>query len=191
MNSEIKVFLTDLKSPDAATREFALDRIGELKPDDALTLIIPLLSDTDEEVRSTAAFNLGEVADPAAAPHLINLIESDNSRIVRREAIIALERFRSPEIQACMVAEAGRADQLNAAKHSIAQQLAGYDSGSSVDALVLLLKDRDVNTRELAAESLYKLNRPSLESTWRKALTDQSDIVRRIARKGLADSRSA
>ncbi len=185
MAEEMKAILQNLQDPNAAIREAALDRIGELKPSNAVELIIPFLSDTDPEVRGTAACNLGLIHDNRAIPHLIMAIESDQSEDVRAEALLSLAEYSSPEIADCLVAEVYRKKRSRPPRQEVAKQLRNYNTEQSIEALIALLQDDDVFVRDHAAESLYRLNRPRLQDVWNKALSDQSPDVQDIAKKAL------
>jgi HEAT repeat protein len=187
MNKELEQILDDLKSADPDVKENALDKIAQLKPDNALELIIPFLDDPEEEVRSGAAFSLGELNDSATVPYLISLIKRDNAKNVRQEVVCALENYSGSEIQECLVEQAFHPEQSNITKRSIAQQLEKYDEESSIDALIHLLDDWDATTRELAAKSLYQLNRPRLKPVWKDARHDRNGTVQKIARNALKE----
>lgn len=193
MPEEIKNILQKLQSPDSATRELALDDIGELKPSNAVDLITPYLNDPDPEVRGTAACNLGLIQDNAAVPYLIGAVNTDSSEHVRAEALVSLAEYRGSDVLDCLIAEVHRPKRSRRPRQEVAKQLRNYDTESAVDALTELLHDDDVFVRDHAAESLLALNRPRLHSTWEGALTDRSADVREIAERALAelDRRSA
>ncbi len=56
---KMSTILEDLKNSDPEIRELAIDKIGTIKPSNALEIILPFLSDSEPEVRGTAACNLG------------------------------------------------------------------------------------------------------------------------------------
>jgi HEAT repeat protein len=187
MKQELEKILDELKSLNPDVKENALDKIAQLKPENAVELILPFLDDSDDEVRSGAAFSLGELNDPDTIPHLINLGRRDNSEKVKREVVCALENHRSSEIQKYLEEQAFQPGHSNITKRSMAQQLVNYDKESSIDALVHLLDDWDATTRELAAQSLYQFNRPRLKEVWKEARHDRNGTVQKIARKALKE----
>ena len=63
MLDTMQQILQDLRHSSSQIREAALDRVGEMKPDRAIALLVPFLSDTDEGVRETAACNLGFIRE--------------------------------------------------------------------------------------------------------------------------------
>ncbi len=176
-----------LKDPDPDVRESALDKIGELKPNNALDLIIPFLSDNDSEVRGTAACSLGEINDSRAIPYLLAVVNSADSESVRAEALLSLAQYRSEEILASLVAEVEREKRSRRPRQEVAKQLGHYDSEESIRSLATLLQDEDVYVRIPAADSLYRLNRQELRELWSRALQDESAYVGEVAAKALAD----
>ncbi|QSJ19375.1 HEAT repeat domain-containing protein [Nostoc sp. UHCC 0702] len=187
MSDEIANILRDSQEQNPDVRELALDRIGMLKPNNAIELILPFLKDSDLQVRSTAVCNLGLIQDSRAVPYLVDIVAHDCSEQVRTEAIISLAEYRSPEILNCLVAEVDREKRSRRPRQEVAKQLRYYNAEAAVDALVILLQDTDVFVRDHAAESLLYLNRPRLRMVWKEALNDQSYDVQEIAIKALTE----
>ena len=187
MSDELSAIVQELKNLDPEIRELALDKIGTIKPSNALDIILPFLSDADPEVRGTAACNLGEVSDSRAVPYLINVARVDSQEKVRADALLALAEYRSSEILDCLLDEVYREKRSRRPRQEVARQLRYYNTESAVDALIILLQDEDVYVRIAAVDSLLKLNRPRLRKVWEKAMDDQSDYVTEIACHALAN----
>ncbi len=187
MSEELSAIVQELKNSDPEIRENALDKIGTLKPSNALDIILPFLSDADHEVRGTAACNLGEIRDRRAVPYLINVARVDSTEEVRADALLALAEYQSSEILDCLVDEVYREKRSRRPRQEVARQLKNYDTESSVDALIVLLQDEDVYVRIPAVDSLKELNRPRLREVWEKAMDDESYYVTEIAREALAN----
>lgn len=183
--NELQTAISDLQSNNSEIKELALDKIGTLKPDNALELIIPFLSDNNPQIRETAACNLGDINDNRSVPYLIQLIKNDLEESVRSEALSALESYEEPEILNCLVDEVHREKKSRRPRQIVAKQLQRYDNEQSVDALIILLEDKDVYVRIFAADSLLELNRPRLDEIWKKALNDESTYIREIANKAI------
>jgi HEAT repeat protein len=82
--------------PDATTRAAAVDAWNELRgvrPGDAL---VPLLGDSDANVRARAAAVLGEHPVASAMPMLESILASDADPIARRNAAWALMKLGDP-----------------------------------------------------------------------------------------------
>ena len=186
---ELQTAIANLQNSNPDIQELALDKIGTLKPDNALEIILPFLSDPNPELRGAAACNLGEISDSRAVSHLIEVSRKDPEEKVRGEALAALENYRDPEILKCLVDEVYREKQSRRPRQVAAQQLQHYNNEQSVEALIiLLLEDEDVYVRIFAADSLLALNCPRLYEVWKEAsLEDDSTYVIGIANKALQD----
>jgi len=187
MSDELSAIVQELKNLDPEIRELALDKIGTIKPSNALDIILPFLSDADPQVRGTAACNLGELRDSCAVPYLINVARVDPQEKVRADALLALAEYRSSEILDCLLDEVYREKGSRRPRQEVARQLRYYNTESAVDALIILLQDEDVYVRIAAVDSLLKLNRPRLRKVWEKAMDDESDYVTEIAGHALAN----
>jgi HEAT repeat protein len=177
-----------LQNSNPDIRELALDKIGTLKPHNALEIILPFLSDPNSEVRGTAACNLGDISDSRGVSHLIELFRKDPEEKVRSEALSALENYRDAEILKCLVDEVYREKKSRRPRQIVAQQLQHYNNEQSIEALItLLLEDEDVYVRIFACDSLLALNRPRLYEVWKQALEDESTYIIEIANKALQD----
>ncbi|NJO60859.1 MAG: HEAT repeat domain-containing protein [Richelia sp. RM2_1_2] len=185
---ELQKAISELQSSKPEMIELALDKIGTLKPDNALELIIPFLSDSNPEIRETAACNLGDINDNRSVPYLIELVRTDSEESVRSEALSSLESYKQPEILKCLVDEVYREKKSRIPRQIVAKQLQNYNNDQSVDALItLLLEDADVYVRIFAADSLLELNRNRLYEVWQQALNDESTYVRDIANKAITN----
>ncbi|MBV6622392.1 MAG: HEAT repeat domain-containing protein [Rivularia sp. (in: Bacteria)] len=182
---ELQTAISDLQSSNSEVKELALDKIGTLKPDNALEIIVPFLSDNNPQIRETAACNLGDIHDNRSIPYLIKLAKKDPEESVRSEALSALEAYEEPEILNCLIDEVHREKKSRRPRQIVAKQLQRYDNEQSIDALIILLEDKDVYVRIFAADSLLELNRPRLYKVWEKALNDESTYVREIANKAV------
>ena len=129
------------------------------------------LADPDPEVRSTAAYGLGEIEDPAAVAPLIEVVDSDPDDTVVEHALKALETYASPAIGEALVREARRRRRRRAPLRMAALQLARYDSDPTVDVLAALLEHPDVAVRDAALESLNRL-RPLERERWERLYVD-------------------
>ena len=185
---ELQTAIANLQNSNPDIQELALDKIGAVKPDNALEIILPFLSDPNPELRGAAACNLGDISDSRAVSHLIEVSRKDPEEKVRGEALSALENYRDPEILKCLVDEVYREKKSRRPRQVAAQQQQHYNNEQSVEALIILpLEDEDVYVRIFAADSLLALNRPRLYEVWKEALEDYSTYVIGIANKALQD----
>lgn len=178
---KLETALLNLKSPSSEQRELALDQIGTFNPTHAFEIIQPFLSDSDPEVRGTAACNLGDIADHRAIEPLLAVVRNDHDEKVRSEALSALENYFDPAVLRCLIDEVHREKKSRRPRQIVARQLSKYNCEDSVDALIMLLRDEDVYVRIFTVDSLLELNRPRLRHIWEKAIQDESDYVSEIA----------
>ncbi len=71
-----------------------LDRLGRLNKDFDTQPLLNLLKNNNEKVRSLAIKNLAKIGNTELVDVFINAIETDNSSIVRREAVSGIGRLR-------------------------------------------------------------------------------------------------
>ena len=187
MSDQLPELLKKLNDPDPHVREFALDKIGTLKPAHALQMILPFLSDESVQVRETAACNLGEIQNQEAIPHLIKIAREDADQKVRFYALNALSAYSSLEILDCLVDEVYRGELSIMAKQTVAEQLGHYESQKAIDALVALLQDDDPYVLVPTVDALLKLNSPQLRPIWQNIVLnyDHSHLAK-VALQALA-----
>jgi HEAT repeat protein len=122
-----------------------------------LDTLITYAGHNDPEIRSTAAYGLGEIEDDRAIDPLIRLADLDEDEKVRDEALRALDSYRDPRILDCLVREVARVKRSRPPRQVVARQLRHYRSERAVVALTELLDDPDEFVRSDAAESLEKV----------------------------------
>ena len=108
----------------------------------------------DPEIRSTAAYGLGEIEDDRAISPLIKLVDEDVDERVRDQALRALDSYRDPRILDCLIREVARVKRSRPPRQVVARQLRRYPSERAVLALTALLDDPDEFVKSDAAESL-------------------------------------
>jgi len=93
MLSKIKPLIADLRSKDGAVRREARHKVVFIGGP-AVDFLIPLLKDTDDDVRWEVTKALAEIADPKAASDLVGLLMDHNFgvRWVAAEALISIGR---------------------------------------------------------------------------------------------------
>ena len=87
-----------------ATRFRAFRLLGRLKARQAVLLLVEGLRDRKPEIRTIAAWALGEIGDQSAIPALQQLLGDKNPE-VRREAVIALGKLGAKEVLKSHLAE--------------------------------------------------------------------------------------
>ncbi len=79
-----------MKDSSEIVRATAAFSVIYLPKDEALQVLLPLLSDKKELVRREAAYALGKVRNPQAIPYLIQIFQKDKTAEVKNAAIVAL-----------------------------------------------------------------------------------------------------
>lgn len=97
MDLELREVLGQLKSHNAEERLFSLVYIARMNLQSALLLVIEALADEDLEVRTTAAWALDLMGNPAAIPPLVSALH-DTDYHVRSTAGWALTHLGEPAI---------------------------------------------------------------------------------------------
>ncbi len=87
---------TALGDPQAAVREAALSAIRKVDGFRDGSVAVPLLADAAEGVRVQAIFTVAELRTMAAAPVLVQALQSDPSAAVRKRAAWALGEIHAP-----------------------------------------------------------------------------------------------
>jgi len=126
----------------------------------AVPVLGQALGHTDAELRSAAAWALGEVGPEAAAavPALIDALD-DADVDVRRNTILALGKIRSDtkETVSALVEMLDDSDSSARPLAALALGLIGPEAKEAVPALEKLLKDEDESVRQAAAAALKKI----------------------------------
>lgn len=94
-SSGINMLLDGLNDPIAAVRLEAASGLGALRYYNATPDLVPLLSDSDPEIRKTTALALGSLKDPASFQALQNLL-TDPSDVVRPVIQWAIQQVQAP-----------------------------------------------------------------------------------------------
>jgi len=92
-NGELGKYLNPAN--DTKTLFFTLDKLGRLPESFDGKYFVPLCKHPAEKIRLLAVKNLGKLCDEAYLTHLENISISDESTMVRREAISSIGRMRN------------------------------------------------------------------------------------------------
>ncbi|MGE0872049.1 MAG: HEAT repeat domain-containing protein [Kofleriaceae bacterium] len=147
--------LRDLSQGSPKARVFAAHALGEVTEATerrrAVEALISALDDDRPDVRAEACGSLGELAEPAALPHLVKRL-SDGAPGVRQNAAIALGTLGLADGFAALVEalQTGPAD----LRFQAATSLAEIDGARAYDLLVAALDDNDPQVVAAAALAL-------------------------------------
>jgi len=144
----IRSFISALKDKRYYTRETAAEALGRIGDDGAVKPLVAALGDTDWRVREKAAEALGLMGANDVVMHLISALEDDDSD-VRQKVAQALDSLGwEPK------------NETQQRLYFIAKQ--DWDrcvelDGTTVEALIAVLKDKDPQVRKEATETLVRI----------------------------------
>ena len=88
-----------IDNQDKMTKIKCIEILSKIKSTKAVTKLVEVLSNKDEnsEVRSWAAFALGEIGDEKAVQPLANALMNENVMIVKNRSFWSLKKINTPE----------------------------------------------------------------------------------------------
>ncbi|MGE4197368.1 MAG: HEAT repeat domain-containing protein [Phycisphaerales bacterium] len=135
-------------------------------------LYVKHLTDSDSNVRATAAFALALHGTPDQVPMLVPLLK-DEDRFVRRNAVIALQRLHNPAaVEGLMTATEVRKEPEASIRAEAADALGQYAEPRVLQRLIAALDDPSLIVNKAAYTSLKTLTGEAMEpdrrawSTW-------------------------
>ncbi|MFA5253037.1 MAG: HEAT repeat domain-containing protein [Methanoregula sp.] len=131
----------------------ALRALGRIKSVQALPVLLPLLTDTDPDIRRAAIESLGDMRDPSTIPSLIRCF-LDQSTAVSSEAIQALSGMGSFALRPVLEATDDREPQIRSAA---LETLGKFPGPVILNPLVKGLTDPDAHVRRISAKVMGSL----------------------------------
>lgn len=152
------------------------------------TLIRVLSTDSDEDVRVSAAWALARVRDPRATAALTNAIRRDRRSDVREMAVWAL--IQSGTATTAGLVEALRDDESGEVRETAAWGLGERGSPDALPALMAAMRDDHAEVRRTAIWALGNQRSREPATAIAAALQDEDDEVRLQAAWALGQLRS-
>ena len=191
-----------LADSSAIVRAHAARAVLSLGPNEAATLVLPLLRDRDEFVRREAAYALGLTRSPSAVDALAAAVETDKKPSVRGAAAVALGQIGDARAAPALAGVLSRrlpasglfnslrrkkVEEDEFVRRASAISLGQIASRESVPALVEALSDArsPSDVRRECARSLGIIGDPSAVPALRSALAAQDPYLSRIAFEAL------
>lgn len=144
-----------LGDPNRHVRQQAARALGQLDaPDLHATLAAVLAGDPVPDVRSAAAWSLGNLRDTTAVPTLVRALQ-DTVPAVRRQALAALQFLWTSQAEAAALAALG--DRDDTVRYIAAQLLGHHRTQRARDALCRALADDNVWVRVESARTLGRI----------------------------------
>ena len=142
-----------LAQGDADARFWAVRALGAMGTPAAVELLIALLDDADEMVRSGAAWVLGDLQAREAIPSLARLLREEVNS-VGQHAADALSKIGEPAVNALVEA---LSDHRTQARVRAARALVPIESQEAIPALFRALEDESYVVRYYAEEALTRM----------------------------------
>lgn len=98
-----KVFCSFIQKHNGGDVVYLLNKIGRLDNNFDKNSLIPLLKNSNENLRSLAVKNLAKLEDVSLLSEFVNMAKEDKSTIVRREAVSAIGRLRNQRAIPCLM----------------------------------------------------------------------------------------
>lgn len=186
-----------LMDPAEFVRAAATQAILSLPPDEALTVLLPVLNDKKPFVRQEAAFAMGKGHLTAAVPTLINLMQTDQYLHVRAAAAVALGQIGDVSaVDALAAALKGVAEgkirdkertEFEFLRRSAAEGLGLIGSPAAVPALIDALgrATEPDDVRRECARALGLIADPSSGPALQAVLQDRDPYLSRLAQDAL------
>ena len=191
-----------LRDPSVAVRAAAARAVLSLGPQDAATLLLPLLRDRNEFVRRETAYALGLTRNRAAVPALVEALSRDKEAGVRGAAAVALGQIGDPAsvgpLSESLNRGTGRGsffgrvirrtrEENELVRRASAVSLGQIGSREAVPALVAALSNERAgdDVRREAARALGLVGDPSAAPALRAVLTARDPYLSQIAQESL------
>ncbi|MEW6557456.1 MAG: HEAT repeat domain-containing protein [Elusimicrobiota bacterium] len=157
-----------LKSTEAFKRRVAVDNIGRKRNPADAPVLIEALSDSDPSVRIIACDCLGLMREQSATDKIITLLQDKEAQL-RQSACVALGYIGDPKAIAPLI-ERIKTDTDTAVRTQAVLILGNMRAQQSVDTLVPLLKDTNLDIRLISVQALGKIGNNSAAPEIKNAL---------------------
>lgn len=189
-----RVAAAALSDSASIVRATAARAVLSLPPDEAATVLLPLLRDRDEFVRQESAYALGETRSPRATSALLTLLEKEKADGVRGAMVVALgtigDELSVVPLTQILDSRANRRKKRNEnefVRRAAAHALGQIGSRTAVPVLIAALADERSpdDVRREAARSLGLLGDPAAVAPLRAVLASPDPYLSRIAYEAL------
>jgi len=160
-----------------------VDLLGESPR--VVDLLIPALRDENSEVRSNAAYALGEIGDPRAVDPLIAALRDQNFEVRSNSARAIGKIGEAGAVDPLIVVL--REDRDKTVRIEAIKALRDIGDLRAIDPLIEALKDEDPDIRMHSVEALDNINDNRAVEPLIQALNDDNNDVREIAAESLGN----
>lgn len=185
-----KTLTYKLNSGNTLLIEEALDWIAENPDESSLNIITSYLKHPADEVRISAAYNLGILKSEGAIQSLIDIIIKDENESVKYQALYSLDEFNDIRIEKLLL------NILNSDNYSLGimnqsvKMVSNYPSEKVRQILIkhIFRAESSRLSQTSLIDSLFRLNSPELLDTWKKIIPlCSSDYSYIIANRGIIE----
>lgn len=171
-----------LDSDDRELRHRAISTLRRLKNRKGAAMLIPFLSDTDNDTRRLAVEAVGALGEPSVAPALRDIVSKDRQEPVRAAAARALGELKDKKAQT-VLEEALHDGRTVRCQAIVALGLIG--DKCAVPALLAQLRDQAPEIRYHACNALGEIGELSGPEPLQDLLDDKEAMVSRAAEAAL------
>jgi HEAT repeat protein len=147
----------------------------------SVALLLPLLKEKDEGVRSGASSALGKLGSPTATKSLIEVIEKDTAQ-VRRVAIGALALIADPAAEETLERSLISQQTDNEARAQAALGLGRIASPKAIATLITALTDFDLRVQDAAIAGLARAGERAVEPLLAALRSNNAEVRIQAAR---------
>ncbi|MBN1384660.1 MAG: HEAT repeat domain-containing protein [Elusimicrobia bacterium] len=161
-------FYQMLKSTEASQRRSAVDNIGRKKNSKDAPVLIEMLNDPDPGVKIAACDALGLMREQSATDKIISLLD-DKEPQVRQSACVALGYIGNPKAKPELVKRVTK-DSSDSVRTQAILILGNMRAEESVDTLIDVLEDKNLDVRLLSVQALGKIEDQKASPAVKKCL---------------------
>jgi HEAT repeat protein len=181
MSTERDTLLSNLQSPDVATRQAAALALIELADPTTRDALIAALQDEDAQVRRGAIRALSAINDDESALAIVRTLR-DRAKPVRLRVVAWLMKNPDRRVIAPLLIDFAADDTLDfGARDYAIMILAHGNHREAIPTLNALLQDGPAQLRRRTAHSLMRFSDPSSVTAMQSALNSEDAPTRKIA----------
>ncbi len=180
MSSSVETLIADLHAPDETMRRFAAEDLGDCSEEAAVTPLVSALSDPSPAVREAALDALTRIGGEPVVRAVLPVLRSDHVPLRNAVCLLLKQLGETAVRHFCgLLTDTNRDVRLFAI-----DTLAGIGSCQAMAALMIALREADVNVAATVAAALGEIGSPAAVPALIAAL-DSDSWIRCAAAKSL------
>ena len=181
----LEVLIKTLAEGTPTNKRGAIEALGNMGGEEALSALLGALEDKDCTVRVAALEVLKHFTDPCVIPPLVTCLKHGEAAVRAAAATALAPHGNGPEASVALIR--CLKDRSWSVRKAVVEALGRTRDASLTDTLVPLLKDTDHDVREVACEALGRIKAKTAVTHLVLALTDSQTSVRQLAAGALRD----